>query len=67
MGTQTPGWRAAGAQVVPSGLVLGTVVEPAALSLSNPSNENIIGNLIISLIQVGIHTAFHLHQYLDLI
>lgn len=41
MGTQTPGWRAAGALAVPTGLVLGMVVEPAAQGQSNQCNENI--------------------------
>lgn len=41
-GTQTTGWRAVGAQVVPSGLVLGTVVEPAAQGPPNPSRQNMI-------------------------
>lgn len=41
VGTQTPGWRAAGALAVPTGLVLGMVVEPAAQGQSNQCNENI--------------------------
>lgn len=47
VGTQTVGWRADVAQVVPSGLVLGTGVEPAALGPSNPSNENIMRTLLL--------------------
>lgn len=33
-------WRVAEVQAVPSGLVLGMVVETAGLGLSNPANES---------------------------
>lgn len=42
VGSQTPGWRAAGALVVLSGLVLDTEVVPVAPDQSNPSNEHIV-------------------------
>lgn len=46
MGSQTPGWRAAGALVVLSGLVLDTEVVPVAPGQSNPSNEHIVHQAI---------------------
>lgn len=44
--TQTLGWMAAGAQVVPSGLVLDMEGVLAALGPSNPSNDNMIRALL---------------------
>lgn len=47
MGTQTLDWKAGGPQAVLAGRVLGMLVEPAALSPSNPSNVNMIGHKIV--------------------
>lgn len=46
MGTQTLDWKAGGPLAVLAGHVLGTLVEPAAPSPSNPSNENMIRHII---------------------
>lgn len=46
VGTQTLDWKAGGPLAVLAGHVLGTLVEPAAPSPSNPSNENMIRHII---------------------